>query len=75
MTVPGVGPVVALAYAATIDIPQRFRSSKAVEPILGRRNRLFKSPSAVEAFNLEQLRKRTFSNGGRKQKHLLEAVW
>ncbi|MER8873823.1 IS110 family transposase [Mesorhizobium sp. M0814] len=35
MTVPGVGPVVALAYAATIDLPQRFRSSKAVGPILG----------------------------------------
>jgi transposase len=35
MTVPGVGPVVALAYAATIDIPQRLRNSKAVGPILG----------------------------------------
>lgn len=35
ITVPGVGPVVALAYAATIDIPQRFSNSKAVGPILG----------------------------------------
>lgn len=35
MTVPGVGPVVALAYTATIDIPQRFTHSKAVGPILG----------------------------------------
>ncbi|KXF77858.1 transposase [Paramesorhizobium deserti] len=35
MTIPGVGPVVALAYTATIDIPQRFRNSKAVGPILG----------------------------------------
>lgn len=35
MTVPGVGPVVALTYTATIDIPQRFRNSKAVGPILG----------------------------------------
>lgn len=35
MTVPGVGPVVALAYTATIDIPSRFRSSKAVGPVLG----------------------------------------
>lgn len=26
MTVPGVGPIVSLAYAATIDIPARFRS-------------------------------------------------
>ena len=35
MTIPGVGPVVALAYTATIDIPQRFRSAKAVGPALG----------------------------------------
>ncbi|RWM46175.1 MAG: IS110 family transposase [Mesorhizobium sp.] len=34
-TIPGVGPVVALAYTATIDIPARFRNSKAVGPILG----------------------------------------
>ncbi len=35
MSIPGVGPVVSLAYTATIDIPARFRSSKAVGPILG----------------------------------------
>lgn len=35
MTIPGVGAVTALAYTSTIDIPQRFRSSKAVGPILG----------------------------------------
>ncbi|GLS32300.1 Transposase [Mesorhizobium albiziae] len=35
MSIPGVGPVVALAYTATIDIPARFRNSKAVGPILG----------------------------------------
>ncbi|MER9020920.1 transposase, partial [Mesorhizobium sp. M0898] len=29
------GPVVALAYTATIDIPQRFRNSKTVGFILG----------------------------------------
>jgi transposase len=34
-TIPGVGPVVALAYSATIDIPARFRNSKAVGPVLG----------------------------------------
>lgn len=31
----GPGPVVALAFKATVDIPQRFRNSKAVGPILG----------------------------------------
>jgi transposase len=35
MTVPGVGPVVSLAFAATVDVPARFRSSKAIGPALG----------------------------------------
>lgn len=35
MTIPGVGPVVAVACTATIDIPQRFKNSTAVGPILG----------------------------------------
>ncbi|RWG76490.1 MAG: IS110 family transposase [Mesorhizobium sp.] len=35
MSIPGVGPVVALAYTATIDIPARFRNSKAVGQVLG----------------------------------------
>ena len=30
MTIPGVGAVTALAYRATIDVPARFRTSKAV---------------------------------------------
>ena len=35
MTIPGVGPVVSLAFSATIDIPARFKNSKAVGPALG----------------------------------------
>ena len=35
MTIPGVGAVTALAYRATIDVPARFRNSKAVGAILG----------------------------------------
>ena len=35
MTVPGVGPVVALTYRATIDVPARFRNPKAVGAVLG----------------------------------------
>jgi transposase len=35
MTVPGVGPVVALAFISTIDVPARFRRSKAVGAALG----------------------------------------
>jgi transposase len=30
MTTPGVGPVAALTYRATVDVPSRFRKSKAV---------------------------------------------
>jgi transposase len=35
MTVPGVGPVVALTYRATVDVPTRFRNSKAVGVVFG----------------------------------------
>src|SRR5712671_3192184 len=35
MTVPGVGPVVALTYRATVDVPARFRNSKAVGTVFG----------------------------------------
>src|SRR5216684_7193328 len=35
MTVPGVGPVVALAFRATVDVPVRFKSSKAVGAVFG----------------------------------------
>jgi transposase len=35
MTVPGVGPVMALTYRATVDVPARFRNSKAVGAVFG----------------------------------------
>jgi transposase len=35
MTAPGVGPVVALTYRATVDVPARFRKSKSVGAVLG----------------------------------------
>ena len=35
MTVPGVGPVVALTYRATVNVPARFRNSKAVGAVIG----------------------------------------
>ena len=34
-TIPGVGPVVALTYRVTVDVPARFRKSKAVGAVLG----------------------------------------
>jgi len=35
MTIPGVGPVTSLAFTSTIDVPARFRNSRAVGPALG----------------------------------------
>ena len=35
MTMPGVGPVVALTYRATVDVPARFRNSKSVGAVFG----------------------------------------
>jgi transposase len=35
MTIPGVGPVVALTYRVTVDVPARFRNSKAVGAAFG----------------------------------------
>jgi transposase len=35
MTTPGVGPVVALTYRATVDGPARFRKSKSVGAVFG----------------------------------------
>ena len=49
MTIPGVGPVVALAYTATIDMPQRFKNSKAVGPILGLTPKLNESGESKRA--------------------------
>ena len=35
MSVPGVGPMVALAFRATVDVPARFKNSKAVGAVFG----------------------------------------
>src|SRR5271154_2321218 len=35
MTVPGVGPVVALTFRATVDVPARFKNSKALGAVFG----------------------------------------
>ena len=35
MTIPGVGPVVSRAFSSTIDVPTRFKNSKAVGSALG----------------------------------------
>jgi transposase len=35
MTMPGVGPIVALTFRATVDLPARFKNSKAVGAVFG----------------------------------------
>src|SRR5260370_11392175 len=35
MTTPSVGPCVALTHRATVDVPPRFRKSKAVAAVVG----------------------------------------
>jgi transposase len=44
MTVPGVGPVVALTYRVTVDVPARFRNSKAVGAVCGLTPAKYTSP-------------------------------
>jgi transposase len=43
MTVPGVGPVTALAFAATVDDPSRFTSSRSVGAYVGLTMRRYQS--------------------------------
>ena len=43
MSVPGVGPVVGVAFVATIDDPQRFAKSRAVGAHLGLAPRRYQS--------------------------------
>jgi transposase len=43
MSIPGVGPLTSLAFKATIDDPQRFKSSKNVPAHLGLTPRIYRS--------------------------------
>lgn len=43
MTVPGVGPIIALCYLATIDDPSRFKKSRSVGAYAGLTTRRYRS--------------------------------
>jgi transposase len=43
MTIPGVGPIVSLAFRSTIDEPHRFKNSKALAAHLGLTPRVYQS--------------------------------
>jgi transposase len=49
ITIPGVGPVVALTYRATVDVPARFRKSKSVGAVFGLTCAKYRARSIVVA--------------------------
>lgn len=54
MTVPGIGPIISLAYKATIDDPSRFRSSKAVAAHIGLTPRIYQSGEVDRSGNISK---------------------
>jgi transposase len=57
MTVPGVGPIIGMAYKATIDDPSRFRSSKAVAAHIGLTPRIYQSGEIDRMGQHQQVRR------------------
>ena len=57
MTVPGVGLVVALTYRATVDVPARFRNSKAVGAVFGLTPSKYQSGDALHRLVREAQRR------------------
>jgi transposase len=68
MTVPGVGPITATAYVATIDDPKRFRSSEQVAAYLGL------VPSVAQSGELEIHGHITKEGDGMLRSYLVEAA-
>ena len=68
MTVPGVGPITATAYVATIDDPRRFRSSDQVAAYLGL------VPSVAQSGELEVHGHITKEGDGMLRSYLVEAA-
>jgi len=52
MTVPGVGPVVAFTYRATVDVPARFRKSKSVGAVRGQNSSAPREPNHPRKFGV-----------------------
>ena len=68
MTVPGVGPITATAFVATIDDPRRFRSSDQVAAYLGL------VPSVAQSGELEMHGHITKEGDGMLRSYLVEAA-
>ncbi|MCC6789751.1 MAG: IS110 family transposase [Hyphomonadaceae bacterium] len=54
MTVSGVGPIVSLAFKATIDDPKRFKNGKAVAAHLGLTPRIYQSGELDRSGNISK---------------------
>lgn len=54
MTISGVGPIVSLAFKATIDDPKRFRNSKAAAAHLGLTPRVYQSGELDRSGNISK---------------------
>jgi len=54
MTVSGVGPIVSLAFKATIDDPARFKNAKAVAAHLGLTPRIYQSGETDRSGNISK---------------------
>jgi transposase len=54
MTIPGVGPIVSMAFKATIDDPSRFRYSKVVPAHLGLTPRVYQSGELDRSGNISK---------------------
>jgi len=68
MTVPGVGPVVALSYIATNDVPARFKKSRSVGALLGL------TPSQNQSGEINRIGRISLCGDGRMRTLLLEAA-
>jgi len=64
MTVPGVGPITALAFKVTVDDPARFSSSKAVAAHLGLTPRVYQSGEIDRSGHISKI-------GDKLMRHLL----
>lgn len=64
MTIPGVGPIVSLAFRSTIDEPDRFKNSKALAAHLGLTPRVYQSGELDRSGNISKC-------GDRMMRHAL----
>jgi transposase len=64
MTAPGVGPVISLAFMATVDDPDRFEKSKAIGAHLGLTPRIYQSGEIDRSGQISKC-------GDRMMRHLL----